>query len=122
MSATITEASMELDGKEKRAVALMSVAAATAMTILKIITGILTGSLGMLSDAAHSGLDLVGAGLTFFSVRVSDRPADDAYTYGRGKIESISAFTETFLMAVSCIWIVSEAVSRIFVHPVDIRP
>jgi cation diffusion facilitator family transporter len=122
MSATLSETNAQLFSKEKRNVALISVAAATGMTVLKIITGILTGSLGMLSDAAHSGLDLLGAGLTFFSVRVSDRPADDAYTYGRGKIESISAFTETFLMGVSCIWIVSEAVSRIFLHPVDIKP
>src|SRR5664279_108398 len=122
MAATVTQTNAEQMSKEKRTVALASVAAATGMTILKIITGILTGSLGMLSDAAHSGLDLLGAALTFFSVRVSDRPADDAYTYGRGKIESISAFTETFLMAVSCIWIVSEAVSRIFLHPVEIKP
>ncbi len=122
MSATVIETTAQRHSKEKRTVALMSVAAASGMTILKLITGLLTGSLGMLSDAAHSGLDLLGAGLTFFSVRVSDRPADEAYTYGRGKIENISAFTETFLMAVSCIWIVSEAISRIFLHPVDIKP
>lgn len=121
MSAIATETAQKY-GREKRSVALVSVAAATGMTILKLITGLLTGSLGMLSDAAHSGLDLIGAGLTFLSVRVSDRPADDAHTYGHAKIENISAFTETFLMAVSCIWIVYEAVERIFLHPKDIRP
>jgi cation diffusion facilitator family transporter len=122
MAATATETNAQKLSKEKRTVALMSVAAATAMTILKIVAGILSGSLGMLSDAAHSGLDLLGAGLTFFSVGISDRPADEDHTYGHAKIENISAFTETFLMAASCVWIVKEAVERIFLHPKDIKP
>ncbi len=104
--------------KEKRSAALMSVFAACLMTALKLITGLLTGSLGMLSDAAHSGLDLVGAALTFLSVRISDKPADEDHTYGHGKFENLSAFTETFLMAASCVWIVTEAILRIFVHPI----
>ncbi len=103
---------------EKRSAAGMSMLAACVMTALKILAGLLTGSLGLLSDAAHSGLDLLGAALTFFSVRVSDKPADEDHPYGHGKVETLSAFTETFLMAVSCLWIVSEAVLRIFVHPV----
>lgn len=106
---------------EKRRVALSSVIAATFMTMLKLVTGLLTGSLGMLSDAAHSGLDLIGAGLTLLSVRVSDKPADEDHTYGHGKFENLSAFAETFLMAASCIWIVWEAIDRIFLHPVIIR-
>lgn len=106
---------------EKRAVALSSVLAATLMTLLKLVTGILTGSLGMLSDAAHSGLDLVGAALTLLSVRVSDKPADEDHPYGHGKFENLSAFAETFLMAASCIWIVWEAIDRIFLHPVIVR-
>ena len=62
--------------------------AATAMTVLKLAAGIFSGSLGVLSDAAHSGLDLVGAALTFFSVGVSDKPADEDHTYGHGKVEN----------------------------------
>ena len=69
---------------EKRSVAMVSVLAASVMTLLKLITGLLTGSLGMLSDAAHSGIDLAGAGLTFLSVRVSDKPADENHPYGHG--------------------------------------
>jgi cation diffusion facilitator family transporter len=103
---------------EKRSAAGMSMLAACVMTALKLLAGLLTGSLGLLSDAAHSGLDLLGAALTFFSVRISDKPADEDHPYGHGKIETLSAFTETFLMAVSCIWIVTEAVMRIFIHPV----
>ncbi|WP_026443743.1 cation diffusion facilitator family transporter [Pseudacidobacterium ailaaui] len=106
---------------EKRSAAIVSVLAATLMTLLKIATGLLTGSLGMLSDAAHSGIDLAGAGLTFLSVRVSDRPADENHPYGHGKIENVSAFVETFLMLASSLWITYEAVERIFFHPIDLR-
>ncbi len=106
---------------EKTSAALLSVFAACAMTFLKVVTGILTGSLGMLSDAAHSGIDLLGAGLTFFSVRVSGKPADEDHTYGHGKIENLSAFVETGLMVISCIWITYEAINRIFFHPTEIR-
>jgi cation diffusion facilitator family transporter len=105
---------------DKRSAALLSVLAACVMTGLKLLAGILTGSLGMLSESAHSGLDLLGSTLTYISVRLSDKPADEGHTYGHGKIENLSAFAETFLMAASCIWIVTEAVSRI-AHPVALR-
>jgi cation diffusion facilitator family transporter len=108
-------------GAEKRSVAAISVLAATAMTALKLTAGFLTGSLGMLSDGAHSGLDLIGAALTFFSVHISDKPADEDHPYGHAKIENVSAFVETFLMAVSCIWITAEALKRIFFKPVAVH-
>ena len=106
---------------EKRRVALHSMSAAAAMTLLKLAAGLFSGSLGVLSDAAHSGLDLVGSALTFFSVRVSDKPADEDHTYGHGKIENLSAFGEAGLMAVSCAWIIWEAIERIFFHAVVLR-
>ena len=106
---------------EKRRVALHSMLAAGAMTLLKLAAGLLSGSLGVLSDAAHSGLDLVGAALTFFSVQVSDKPADEDHPYGHGKIENLSAFVEATLMGISCAWIVWEAIQRIFVHAVAVR-
>ncbi|MEO6802525.1 MAG: cation diffusion facilitator family transporter [Granulicella sp.] len=98
----------------KRAAALSSVTAAAGITLLKLLTGLLTGSLGMLSEAAHSGIDLIAAAITLFSVNVSDRPADEDHNYGHGKVESLSAFVETGIMLVSCIWILTEAVRRIF--------
>ena len=70
----------------KRRVAKHSMVAAAVMTVLKLAAGLLSGSLGVLSDAAHSGLDLVAVALTFFSVRVSDKPADEDHTYGHGKV------------------------------------
>jgi len=97
----------------KRSAALSSVVAALAITLLKLLTGLLTGSLGMLSEAAHSTIDLVAAGITLFSVGVADRPADDTHNYGHGKVESLSAFIESGLMLGSCVWIVSEALRRI---------
>jgi cation diffusion facilitator family transporter len=95
--------------------------AAAAMTLLKLAAGLLSGSLGVLSDAAHSGLDLVGASLTFFSVRVSDKPADEDHTYGHGKVENLSSFGEVILMAVSSGWIIWEAMRRILYRQVELR-
>jgi len=107
---------------EKRSVAGGSVLAAVAITALKIVVGITTGSLGILSEAAHSGLDLIAAVITFFSVRVSDKPADADHQYGHGKVENFSAFIETGLLLLTCLWIVSEAVKRLFFHHVEIEP
>jgi len=100
----------------KRSAALFSVLAALVITVLKLITGILTGSLGMLSEAAHSTIDLVAASITLFSIQAADRPADEEHNYGHGKIESLSAFVETGLMLASCLWIVTESVRRLFFH------
>jgi cation diffusion facilitator family transporter len=107
---------------EKRAVAGSSVLAAIAITVLKTVVGITTGSLGILSEAAHSALDLIAATITFFSVRVSDKPADAEHQYGHGKVENFSAFMETGLLLLTCIWIVYQAVSRLFFRQVEIEP
>ncbi|MGB6687715.1 MAG: cation diffusion facilitator family transporter, partial [Terracidiphilus sp.] len=106
---------------EKRRVALRSMLAAGAMTLLKLAAGLYSGSLGVLSDAAHSALDLAGSALTFFSVRVSDKPADEDHTYGHGKFENLSAFGEAGLMIVSCAWIVWEAMQRMIRHTVALH-
>ena len=107
---------------EKRGVAGSSVLAALAITGLKIVVGITTGSLGILSEAAHSALDLIAAVITWLSVRVSDKPADADHQYGHGKVENFSAFIETGLLLLTCLWIVSEAVKRLFFHHVEITP
>lgn len=107
---------------EKRAVAGNSVLAAIAITSLKSVVGVSTGSLGILSEAAHSGLDLIAALVTFFSIRVSDKPADADHQYGHGKVENFSAFLETGLLLLTCVWIVYESVLRLFYRHVDIEP
>jgi cation diffusion facilitator family transporter len=107
--------------REKRRVALTSVIAAIFLTAMKIVVGLLTNSLGILAEASHSGLDLVAAGLTYFAVRASGRPADQEHNYGHGKVENLSAMAETLLLLVTCIWIVYEAVKRLFFKEVPIE-
>lgn len=102
--------------------ALASVATAALLVAMKLVVGITTASLGILSEAAHSVLDLIAAAVTYFSVRVSDKPADHEHPFGHGKVESLSAFVETGLLLVTCVWIVSEAVRRLFFHSVHVKP
>ena len=122
MASTPTVLSPETMRAEKRNVAGNSVIAAIAITALKIVVGITTGSLGILSEAAHSGLDLIAAIITFFSVRVSDKPADADHQYGHEKIENFSAFLETGLLLLTCAWIIYEAILRLFFRSVEIQP
>jgi len=102
--------------REKRLVALSSLLAAFLLTGLKGAVGVATNSLGILSEAAHSGLDLVAAGMTFWAVRISGRPADRDHTYGHGKFENLSALFQTLLLLATCVWIVYEAVARLLFH------
>ncbi|PIW19121.1 MAG: cation transporter, partial [Anaerolineae bacterium CG17_big_fil_post_rev_8_21_14_2_50_57_27] len=84
--------------REKRAAALSSVIAAVGLTSFKTIVGVLTNSLGILAEAAHSGLDLVAAIMTYFAVRMSDKPADREHQFGHGKVENLSALFEAVLL------------------------
>jgi cation diffusion facilitator family transporter len=106
---------------EKSRVALTSVAAAVLLTGLKIVVGLMTGSLGILSEAAHSALDLVASVVTVLAVKASGRPADNNHPYGHGKVENISALFETFLLLLTCAWIIKEAVARLFLHAVHVE-
>ena len=107
----------------QRRVALVSIIAACALITLKLVTGIMTGSLGLLSEAAHSGTDLVAALLTFFAVGVSGRPADRGHPYGHGKAEHLAALAEAgILVALSLAILVRAALhlvssSESGVHP-----
>src|ERR1700729_1770346 len=122
MSGTPAISPSDLMRAEKRSAAGNSVVAAIVITGLKIAVGISTGSLGILSEAAHSGLDLMAALVTFFSVGVSDKPADADHQYGHGKVENFSAFVETALLLLTCAWIIYEASLRLFFRHVDIEP
>ena len=118
MEAELLESSAK---KEKSSAALTSVIAAVVLTLFKIIVGVLTGSLGILAEAAHSGLDLAAALVTLLAVKKSDRPADANHNFGHGKIENLSALFETLLLLLTSIWIVYEAVQRLFVKSVEIE-
>ena len=106
---------------EKSSVAFSSLLAALLLTCIKLVVGWMTGSLGILSEAAHSGLDLVAAGVTFWAVRAASRPADREHTYGHGKFENLSALFETVLLLATCGWIVYESVDRLFFRPVRVE-
>ncbi len=98
---------------EKQRIARNSVFAAVFITSLKLVVGLETNSLGLLSEAAHSGLDFLAALMTYFAVRMADRPPDREHTYGHGKVENLSAFAETLLLIITCGWIIYEGTHRL---------
>ncbi len=106
---------------EKRWAAMSSVIAAVGLTGFKLIIGLSTGSLGILAEAAHSGLDLMAAVMTFLAIRISGKPADSSHLYGHGKAENLSALFETLLLVVTCFWIIYEATHRLLFHPVALK-
>ncbi len=107
--------------KDKTAAALSSVVAAVGLTSFKILIGILTNSLGILAEAAHSALDLVAALMTFFAVHMADKPADKEHNFGHGKIENLSALFETVLLLATSAWIIYEAVDRLFFKRAEVE-
>lgn len=107
--------------REKRLVALSSVGAAIGLTGIKFVVALLTGSLGLLAEAAHSALDLVAALMTFFAVRVADKPADATHNYGHGKVENLSAFLESALLLLTAIWIIYESIQRLLFHGQEVQ-
>ncbi len=100
-----------MNSKEKAA--LWSIAASAALTAAKATIGLLTGSLAILSEAGHSLLDLAATLLTYFAVRISDKPADAEHQYGHGKMESVTALAETALLFLLSGVVVFEAVQRL---------
>ncbi|HEY6128432.1 MAG TPA: cation-efflux pump [Candidatus Acidoferrum sp.] len=110
------------ESREKKKAALLSVGSALLLVSLKAFLVIRTGSLGVLSEALHSGLDLIAAIITFLSIRVSDQPADEKHSYGHGKFENFSAFVETGLLLLTALYIIYEAFDRLFFHAVHIQP
>jgi cation diffusion facilitator family transporter len=100
--------------QEKNRVAISSLLVAVTLTSLKAIVGITTNSLGIISEALHSGLDLAAAATTVYAVRTSSKPPDEDHLYGHGKYESFSALVETLLLLATCAWITYEAIQRLF--------
>jgi cation diffusion facilitator family transporter len=110
------------ESREKRSAALLSVGSAVLLVSLKAFLVVRTGSLGVLSEALHSGLDLIAAIITLLSVRLADQPADERHLYGHGKFENFSAFLETGLLALTALYIIYEAFHRLFFRSVHIQP
>ena len=110
-----------IESSEQKRVAASSVLAAILLTATKLTVGLFTGSLGILSEALHSALDLLAAAMTWFAVHVSGRPADRDHLYGHHKIDNLSALFETILLLATCVWIVYEAVERLFFKTVTVE-
>ena len=106
-----------LDRKGK--MALLSIVSNTLLIIFKVIAGILSGSVSIISEAIHSGMDLVASFVAFFSVRTSAKPADKKHPYGHGKIENISGLIEGILIFVAAAMIIIEAIKKL-VNPTEI--
>src|SRR6201990_1574760 len=98
---------------DKQNVALTSIAASAALTVAKAVVGVMSGSLAILSEAAHSLIDLAATVMTYFAVRISGKPADDEHHYGHGKVESVSALAETALLFVLSGVVIWEALQRL---------
>jgi cation diffusion facilitator family transporter len=108
--------------REKRLAALASVGTAVVLLSLKIFLSVWTGSLGVLSEALHSGLDLVAAVITYLSLRVSEKPADADHPYGHAKVENFSALVETALLVMTAFYIIIEAFQRLMFGVHNTRP
>jgi cation diffusion facilitator family transporter len=105
---------------EKRHVAWLSVASNSLLTAGKLVAGFASGSVSILSEAAHSAMDLIAAGIATFSVHVADRPPDHTHPYGHEKIENISGVIEGLLIFAAAVWIILEAVDKLL-HGVDLK-
>src|ERR1700759_4595377 len=98
---------------QKERVALTSIAASGALTIAKAVVGLFSGSLALLSEAAHSALDFLATIMTWYAVRVSGKPADEEHHYGHGKVESVTALIATGLLFVLSAAVIWEALKRL---------
>jgi len=99
--------------QRKERVAILSVASNSSLVLFKVIVGVLIGSVSIISEAIHSGMDLLAAMIAMFSVKTSSVPADDRHPFGHGKIENISGFVEALLIFIAAFWIVFEALKKL---------
>jgi cation diffusion facilitator family transporter len=102
--------------QEKVKVARLSIISNSFLITIKLIVGILTGSVSIVSEAIHSTMDLAASLIAFFSVKVSDQPPDKTHPYGHGKYENVSGVIEALLIFVAAVWIIYEAVNKIGSH------
>jgi cation diffusion facilitator family transporter len=107
------EKNHEARDKRKSNVALLSVASNTGLVILKLVVGVMIGSVSVISEAIHSGVDLLAAVIALFAVRKSAKPADEDHPFGHDKVENISGTVEALLIFVAAGWIIFEAVKKL---------
>ena len=101
-------------------IARLSIVSNTLLIMMKLAAGIISGSVSIISEAIHSSMDLVAAVIAYFSVRVSDNPPDSRHPYGHGKVENISGVIEAILIFIAAIWIILEAVRKLFGEKIEL--
>ena len=105
----------------KVSIARLSIISNTLLILMKLLVGIISGSVSIISEAIHSSMDLIAAIIAFLSVRVSDNPPDTRHPYGHGKIENISGVIEALLIFVAAIWIIIEAVRKLLGEKIELE-
>jgi cation diffusion facilitator family transporter len=105
----------------KVSIARLSIISNTLLIIMKLAAGLISGSVSIISEAIHSSMDLIAAVIAFLSVRVSDNPPDTRHPYGHGKVENISGVIEALLIFVAAIWIIYEAVRKLFGESIELN-
>jgi cation diffusion facilitator family transporter len=100
----------------KTKTARLSVISNTLLIIMKLVVGLVTGSVSILSEAIHSSIDLIAAIIAYFAVKVSGTPPDERHPFGHGKVENVSGVIEALLIFVASVWIISEAIKKL-IHP-----
>jgi cation diffusion facilitator family transporter len=106
---------------DKRRITAISMLASGTLAVVKLVVGLLSGSLGLLSSAIDSFMDLGATAITFMAVRAADRPADEDHPYGHGKFESVAAFVECGFLAAAGLWVAAMALRRLFAGGAEIE-
>src|SRR5919109_5371431 len=109
----MAHADAALDRRQAKRVALISLIAAIGLAAVKAAAGLASGSIALLSEAAHSTLDAIATALTFLAVRIAARPPDEDHPYGHGKAENLSALIETMALFVMALFLANEAIRRL---------
>jgi len=104
----------------KVSIARLSIISNTLLIIMKLAVGLISGSVSIISEAIHSSMDLIAAIIAFLSVKVSDNPPDSRHPYGHGKVENISGVIEALLIFIAAIWIIIEAVKKLFGEKIEL--
>ena len=97
----------------KVSIARLSIISNSLLIIMKLVAGIISGSVSIISEAVHSSMDLIAAIIAFMAVRISDNPPDSRHPYGHGKVENISGVIEALLIFIAAIWIIIEAIKKL---------
>jgi len=105
---------------KKVRIARLSIISNSLLILMKLIVGVISGSISIISEAIHSFMDLLASIIAFFSVKISDTPADERHPYGHGKFENVSGVIEAVLIFAAAFWIIYEAVKKI-IHPGEIE-